>query len=369
MIAQYVMIGGFLGAGKTTAMIQLAKWLKERGIQTGLITNDQSSGLVDTALVRARGFTVEEIPGGCFCCKFSSLVEAAQRLSEDQTPDVFIAEPVGSCTDLVATVSYPLRRMYGEKYRIAPLSVLIDPIRAARIMGLEPGPKFSSKVIYVFEKQLEEADFIVINKSDLITQDKIEVLVNELQARFNPMEIFVCSCRNQTGLEHWFESIMNTELSEKATMDVDYELYAEGEALLGWLNATVNVSSGQEFDGNQFLQHLAGEIQRQVQQHNLEIAHLKITLIPSEGLGDIASINLVRNDLMPELSEQLQDPLQKGQLVINIRAESASTHLDAITRQCLSSSAAAMNLQTEIEHLEHFQPGKPVPEHRIVNAV
>ena len=168
--ARYIMIGGFLGAGKTTAVARLAQWFSAQGRRVGLITNDQGTGLVDTALLRARGFQTEEISGGCFCCRFNSLLDAARRLTAGARPEVFIAEPVGSCTDLVATVAYPLRRMYGTDYTVAPLSVLIDPIRAARILGLEPGGRFSEKVLYVYHKQLEEANLLVVNKADLLDQ-------------------------------------------------------------------------------------------------------------------------------------------------------------------------------------------------------
>src|SRR5260221_6507839 len=127
--ARYIMIGGFLGAGKTTAILRLAKYLQSTGSQVGLITNDQSIGLVDTALLQSQGMPVEEITGGCFCCRFQSLMDAAGNLARTSAPDIFVAEPVGSCTDLRAAVSYPLRRIYGDDYEIAPLSVLIDPIR------------------------------------------------------------------------------------------------------------------------------------------------------------------------------------------------------------------------------------------------
>ena len=159
--ARYIMIGGFLGAGKTTCVAALAHRLTEAGRTVGLITNDQGRELVDTAMLRAKGFATEEIPGGCFCCRFNSLVDAANKLTEQSRPDVFIAEPVGSCTDLVATVTYPLRRIYSDKFSIAPLSVLVDPIRASRIFGFSEGGQFSEKVIYIYRKQLEEADFIV----------------------------------------------------------------------------------------------------------------------------------------------------------------------------------------------------------------
>jgi len=136
--ARYLMIGGFLGAGKTTAVAKLARRLSDQGLRVGLITNDQGRNLVDTAMLRSQGFATEEIPGGCFCCRFNSLVDASQRLTESTRPDVFVAEPVGSCTDLAATVTYPLRRLYGDNFTVAPISVLVDPIRALRVFGVEP---------------------------------------------------------------------------------------------------------------------------------------------------------------------------------------------------------------------------------------
>lgn len=183
--AHYMMIGGFLGAGKTTAIVQIARRLRDRGLRIGLITNDQSRGLVDTKMLRSHGFAVEEITGGCFCCKFNSLVEASNVLSASSRPDVFIAEPVGSCTDLKSTVDYPLRRIYGDQYSIAPLSVVIDPIRAMRVLGLEPGSSFSRKVIYIYRKQLEEAEIIVINKIDLLTSERLEKLKMRCERSFH----------------------------------------------------------------------------------------------------------------------------------------------------------------------------------------
>src|SRR6185503_5964601 len=184
-----IMVGGFLGAGKTTAVSKLARHLSDQGLRVGLITNDQGSQLVDTAMLASHGFSVEEISGGCFCCRFSSLVEASRKLSAEARPDVFIAEPVGSCTDLVATVSYPLRRIYGDDFTIAPLSVLVDPVRALRVLGLAGGGKFSDKVIYIYRKQLEEADLIVINKCDLLTDPQRQDLRRALALEFPRAEL------------------------------------------------------------------------------------------------------------------------------------------------------------------------------------
>jgi G3E family GTPase len=366
--ARYIMIGGFLGAGKTTAVAQLAQQLTHDGLRVGLITNDQGSELVDTAMLRSRGFATEEIPGGCFCCRFNSLTDAAQRLTAVSRPDVFIAEPVGSCTDLVATVTYPLRRIYGGAFSIAPLSVLVDPVRALRVFGVESGGKFSEKVLYIYRKQLEEADIIVIGKTDLLDAARREALHATLASEFPHAEIFEASPRRGDGLAPWFDRITHAEQIARTAMDVDYELYADGEALLGWLNCTVQLSAPEAFDADDVLKKLAAGIQRRLQTREVEIAHLKMTLSPDSGLGHIAVINLVRSDFVPELSQTLEDPVESGQLIINLRAEGAPEVLrEAVDAAIVSVSADAPGLTMRLDHVEHFRPGKPQPTHRITD--
>ncbi len=367
--ARYIMIGGFLGAGKTTCVAALAQHLTDAGRTVGLITNDQGRELVDTAMLRAKGFATEEIPGGCFCCRFNSLVDAAAKLTEQSRPDVFIAEPVGSCTDLVATVTYPLRRIYGDEFSIAPLSVLVDPIRAARVLGLSEGGQFSEKVLYIYRKQLEEADLIVINKTDLLEPEALAALHEKLTAEFPNAQVLQISAREGDGLNDWFARITNAEQIARAVMEVDYELYAEGEALLGWLNATVQLRAADPFEAQPVLQQFAGDIQKQLNEASAEIAHLKMTLSPDANLGgldgQIAIINLVRNDFVPELSADLDAPIASGQLIINLRAEADPETLKAAVHTALSNTPP--NLTATLDHLEHFRPGKPKPTHRVTD--
>jgi Ni2+-binding GTPase involved in maturation of urease and hydrogenase len=368
MTADYVMIGGFLGAGKTTAVLALAESLTAKGRRVGLITNDQSVGLVDTALAAAGGFPVEEITGGCFCCRFTSLTEAAERLQERSAPEVFIAEPVGSCTDLRASVSYPLRRLYGASYRVAPLSVLVDPIRALRIFGLEQGRVFSSRVQYVYEKQLEEADLIVINKIDLIDEGRLHRLRSELMARFPRAEVLAISARQGTGVADWVARIFATELGLVASPDVDYDVYADGEARLGWFNAALHVTSDGMSDGNQLLMALARAIQRRLAAEDVEIAHCKMTLTAEELGDDIAALNLVRSDGVPELSHQLDDPLAAGELLLNLRAEASPDRLQVAVQEAIAEAARATGVRFRTVHTEAFSPPPPKPTYRMATA-
>jgi G3E family GTPase len=364
--ARYIMIGGFLGAGKTTAVGKLARHLAGQGLRVGLITNDQGRNLVDTANLRSQGFATEEIPGGCFCCRFNSLVEAATKLTAESRPDVFIAEPVGSCTDLVATVTYPLRRLYGDQFKVAPVSVLVDPVRALRVFGVETGGSFSEKVLYIYLKQVEEADLVIISKCDLLEEARLEALKKAIAAKFPGKEVLTVSARQGQNLEAWFARLTREEQSAGKAMEVDYQVYADGEALLGWLNCTVQLVAKQAFDADGFLKRLASGVQQRLQTRQAEIAHLKMTLSPEACLlGEIAVVNLVRNDFVPELSLHLESPVTGGQLIINLRAEAAPDLLGAVVREALAATAKEYpTLQATLDHLEHFRPGKPSPTHR-----
>ncbi len=366
MKAHYIMIGGFLGAGKSTSILRFAQALDAEGLKVGLITNDQGARLVDTTVVHANGFPVEEIAGGCFCCRFNSLRDAADKLTAETRPDVFLAEPVGSCTDLVATVSYPLRRMYGDQYQVAPLSVLVDPVRALRVLGVEEGAKFTEKVVYVYCKQLEEADFIVINKSDSVATDRLESLRSAMAREFPGKQIFMVSARDGNGLNEWFAAIREVEASSGPAMAVDYEIYGEGEALLGWLNAALTLKAREELDGNQLLLDLAAGVQQRLVANAREVAHLKMTLAPDDGSGELAVVNLTRSDGRPETTQTLMDDLESGELIVNLRAEADSEELASALNDTLDELRPRVG-QLTLEHIEHFAPDKPEPEVRLAH--
>ena len=307
---------------------------------------------------------MEEIAGGCFCCRFTSLLEAAEKLTRETRPDVFLAEPVGSCTDLVATVSYPLRRIYGDRFEIAPLSVLVDPSRAARILGLENGRVFSEKVVYVYRKQLEEADLIVVNKCDALEPALRERLVEAIRQSFPRAEVFPASAKEGTGLDPWFSRVLENNAGDSTSLDLDYDLYAEGEAQLGWLNASVRLSSPAPFDANQALVGLARALRDRIAGAGHEIAHLKMTLDTEDGTGTLSVVSLVRSDGEPDLRESLLDRVDGGALVINLRAEADPEFLERAVREALE----ALGIPAVMEHLERFRPARPRPIHRMTGG-
>src|SRR5207245_6617983 len=170
--------------GKTTTISRLAHFYINQGRRVGLVTNDQAQDLVDTNSLRAQGFPVEEVAGACFCCRFDDLISKVGRLQEEERPDVILVEPVGSCTDLVATVVQPLRDLYGERFEVAPYPVLFKPSHGLRILRNETDAGFSPKAAYIFRKQLEEEDALVLNRIDEMTPDALTELGDLVSREF-----------------------------------------------------------------------------------------------------------------------------------------------------------------------------------------
>ena len=94
-------------------------------------------------------------------------MNAMQQVSDAANADVIIAEPVGSCTDLSATIVQPLKEKMDGELLVSPLSVLADPFHLLDILnGVSSG--IHSSAAYIFLKQLEESDIILISKTDLL---------------------------------------------------------------------------------------------------------------------------------------------------------------------------------------------------------
>jgi len=361
--ARLVVVGGFLGAGKTTALLRAAEKCLDRGRRVGLVTNDQAPSLVDTQTLRVRGLRVEEVAGACFCCKFDDLARSLETIRVEELPDVLFGEPVGSCTDLVATVVRPMAKFYGDRYEIAPYSVLVDPARARSIV-LEKGfGGFSSKVAYIFWKQLEEADVICLNKSDLLDERARGEIRAALHAEFPRARVLLTSGRTGEGFEEWMEILERGGAAGANAAEVDYDVYAEGEAELGWLNASLQVESSRPLDADGLVRDLVESIARRLEERRAEIAHLKVLF---EAPGGAAVANHVGAGSDPVLSIPLGEPVERGRLVVNARVHLDPRELRVAVEASLSSVLASRGLRAAIEGASAFRPGRPVPVHRLV---
>ena len=175
-----IIAGGFLGAGKTTLIWDVAQRLMAKGLRVGLITNDQAPELVDSRLLRQANLQVQEVAGSCFCCNFDGFTDAIKKLRKEVEADVILAEPVGSCADLTATIIRPMKKYLDTEVLVSPLTVLSDPLRLRSIIyGGDGG--LHEDAAYIYRKQLEESEIILITKTDLLSESELEKLKKHYQ--------------------------------------------------------------------------------------------------------------------------------------------------------------------------------------------
>jgi len=360
-----VMIGGFLGAGKTTAISRLARHYLGQGQRIGLVTNDQAADLVDTNSLRAQGFPVEEVAGACFCCRFDDLVGKVSRLEEGDRPDVVLVEPVGSCTDLVATVVQPLRDLYRDRFEVAPYPVFFKPSHGLRILRNEPGSGFSPKAAYIFRKQLEEADAIVINRIDEMTPSAVTELRDLVGKDFARVPILPVSAKTGQGFDALLELLEQQGNFGRKILDIDYDIYAEGEAELGWLNAAVKVTAAKPVNLDNLLLQIIAGLREAFAERDGEVAHLKT--IGLHG-GSFGVANLVSSAGQPEISLPSRGTVTEAEVIVNARVALDPAVLDEAVRETVAAVCAAHQARAEFVSLQSFRPGRPQPTHRYALA-
>jgi G3E family GTPase len=362
---RFIMLGGFLGAGKTTAMARLARFYMGRGQRVGLVTNDQAQDLVDTHLLREQGFSVAEVAGACFCCKFNDLLDKVGELEGRERPDVILAEPVGSCTDLVATVVQPLKDLYGARFSIAPYCVLFKPSHGLKILRNEPGGGFSPKAAYIFRKQLEEADAILINRIDELAPAQLVELRGLVGSSFPGVPVGTVSAKTGQGFDALTQLLDQEGNFARKILDIDYDTYAEGEAELGWLNSSVHVRAPQSFALDELLLDIVRSLQESLRSAGAEVAHLKAIGL-WEGFFGVA--NLVSSAGKAELSLPSRCEVREADVIVNARVAIDPEELRALVREALGAIAARRGADVMEHHTQSFRPGRPQPTHRYAEA-
>ena len=339
-----VLVGGFLGAGKTSLILSAAAQLERSGVRCAVVLNDQGEELVDTLQVRQRGIASSEVTGGCFCCKFSDFLSAIEQLRA-VAPEVIFAEPVGSCVDIAATVIRPLRKEF-ELCQLAPFTVLVDPGRAASVLsgGADPNIEF------LLRKQLQEADLICTSKADLYPQTECAL---EVEAR--PL-----SAKTGFGVRQWLDDVLGgrSRAGDKA-LDVNYAQYAQAEAALAWLNLSLAFEPRYAISPAEVVGPLIDHLDKELTAAGIPIAHLKVMDRSPAGW---VKASICSNGAEPDAEGDLDaSPAGRHEVLLNLRAIGTPDQVREIMKERIESLEGRMHDM----QLSCFSPAPPRPERRV----
>jgi G3E family GTPase len=346
-----VIVGGFLGSGKTSLILAAAQLLEQRRLRCAVILNDQGDELVDMRHADVQGVLARAVTGGCFCCRFSGLMAIMDELRTSD-PDVIFAEPVGSCTDISATVLGPLREEF-DRYRLAPFSVLVDPARRAELLSEEA----DSDLAFLFQKQLQEADLVCMSKADL---NPDPASIPSLNAAATGQGERHLSAKTGQGVQEWLEEILFGSLEAGATtLEIDYARYAHAEAALAWLNLSFNLELASPLSPALVVGPFLDRLDEALTRAGISIVHLKV--FDSSATGWLKAA-LCANGEEPRVEGNLDaSAASRHELLVNLRAKGESAQVQEIVdAQLRRLEGKAFDVR-----LDCFSPAAPKPERRV----
>lgn len=172
-----IILGGFLGSGKTSVLIPLAKEMVESAggadgtTKVAIIENEIGKVGVDTAFTEGSGLYTTELFNGCVCCTIaSSLMDSLNKLEEQMHPEFVILETTGLARPY--DVAQQLWEYYDEGMNVTLITV-VDASRWLRI----------SKVAgALVDEQVDHANYVLMNKTDLADEATIAEVEQKIGA-------------------------------------------------------------------------------------------------------------------------------------------------------------------------------------------
>ena len=344
------LVGGFLGAGKTTAIIQAARVLMTQGVTVGVVTNDKGKHLVDTAFFRSAALPTAEVAGGCFRCNFDELEKRINQLKEEARPEVIFAESVGSCADMAATVLEPLLRLQDEQAAPTSFSVFADA-RLLRMWLLGIELPFSDEVQYIFEKQIEEAGLLVINKKDLLSAEDLQEVERLAAKRFPQKNLLLQDSTHADGGQGWLDWLNSTTgIPEFPETEIDYDRYDAGGRQLAWLDEQIMIRAD---DAIAAAKMMIGTLVKDLRKEDIPVGHLKFFLDWDTGDCKLSFPTLEEAGWQEELDGIATD---KVDVLVNGRIQAAPAKLNRMIAAALETMAKQPAVQYGREENAYFRP-------------
>jgi G3E family GTPase len=156
-----LIIGGYLGSGKTTLVSHLLAQAQAEGVKLAIVSNEFGDTGIDRALLDAGEEGFVELDGGCVCCRLSdTLSETLETILTTVRPDRLVLETSGVALPGEVVVQFwrpPLRQLVSDEV----VAVVVD---AERVLG---------ELDDTFLEQIEAADLMLLNKCDLVDEDQL----------------------------------------------------------------------------------------------------------------------------------------------------------------------------------------------------
>lgn len=181
-----LLVGGFLGSGKTSFILKLAHhMIEDLGIANIVILENEIGEIsVDDKVLKGSGYQVKGLFAGCVCCTLAGeLPSAVRQIEREINPDWIIMEATG------VAFPYNIKENVENSLGInCKIVCLTDAQRWKRLFRA---------MDHLFRYQLMEADVVLVNKIDVADQESIDKCIADVK-ELNPTAVVVPTCANES---------------------------------------------------------------------------------------------------------------------------------------------------------------------------
>jgi G3E family GTPase len=215
-------LSGFLGAGKTTLLNQILA--NREGLRVAVIVNDMSEVNIDASLV-ARGADnagaglsrtdekLIEMSNGCICCTLrEDLLIEVKRLAAEGRFDYLLIESTGIGEPMPVAATFDFTDENGESLNdVALIDTMVTVVDAYNLLkdytsadllshrGPVAGDEDNRSLAALLAEQIEFADVIIVNKTDLVDAEQLAVVTAVVKG-LNPVAEVLFTSRGEVAL-------------------------------------------------------------------------------------------------------------------------------------------------------------------------
>lgn len=354
-MSRYVVIGGFLGAGKTTSMMAFADVLKKQGKIPAILVNDLGAkNLVDGSYTASGGYLSLDITGECICYQTENLVDRLRRFRDREHADIVFSDIPGCGIGALDHVYHKLNRDYPGEFTLCPFTAVADPERLRVIMPEHADIHLPGEMEYLFDAQMREAELIILNKTDLLTEQRREEILSYLRSTYPQAAVFGMSAATGEGVPEVVDYLMSHE-SALPVAEIGYggPEFAAAEKIMSWYNRQFFVKCGNAFDTEAFSARLMDNIRDGLRAIGRNVPHLKMMGETAE--GEMLKISLLGVDypLQHDAEAEHRDS-RSLKVILNARAVCESERLEEICDTALREAAEQFGLSLRVYFTECF---------------
>lgn len=354
VMKKFLVVSGFLGAGKTTFMIALSREFSRRAVLNSIIANDLGAkDLIDAKFTEKQGCAVSELGGACICYQTENLVDRLRLAFDDKHCEFVMSDIPGCGVGALEHVYGTLEREYPGEFELAPFTVVVDAHRLSAIMPCSEEIGLPQEINYLFRAQLMEADLILLNKIDSMRQDDKQRCLDFLRTFCPQAAVHAISAKTGEGMQAAAKHLL-THSARLEPVDIGYgsEEFLAAESCLCWYDRQYYAKVCCDvFDPDAYLTDLVEQISEELGKAGRNVPHLKVYAETENGFAKLSRVGI---DQPIEVDSCIGEECVDIPVIINARAACEPKLFSEIVDVAMQRTAEKYKLEITIFFTECF---------------